>query len=42
MSQENVELVTRLYDLWNRGDIDAAMEMTFMGLRLCAGLATPK
>jgi ketosteroid isomerase-like protein len=27
MSQENVELVTRVYDLWNQGDIDAAMEM---------------
>ena len=27
MSQENVELVTRMYDLWNRGDIDGATEM---------------
>ncbi len=27
MSQENVELVRRVYDLWNQGDIDAAMEM---------------
>ena len=27
MSQENVELVTRVDDLWNRGDIDAVMEM---------------
>jgi ketosteroid isomerase-like protein len=27
MSQENVELVRRVYELWNRGDLDAAVEM---------------
>ena len=27
MSQENVELVRDLYDLWNRGDIDAATDL---------------
>jgi ketosteroid isomerase-like protein len=27
MSQENVELVKRVYALWNQGDIDAATEM---------------
>jgi ketosteroid isomerase-like protein len=25
--QENVDLVRRVYDLWNRGDIDGATEM---------------
>jgi ketosteroid isomerase-like protein len=27
MSQENVEIVRQVYDLWNRGDIAAATEM---------------
>jgi ketosteroid isomerase-like protein len=27
VSQENVEIVRRVYDLWNRGDLDAAVEM---------------
>jgi ketosteroid isomerase-like protein len=27
MSKENVELVRRVYELWNRGDLDAAVEM---------------
>ena len=27
MSQENVEIVRRVYELWNRGDLDAAVEM---------------
>jgi ketosteroid isomerase-like protein len=27
MSQENVEVVRRVYELWNRGDLDAAVEM---------------
>jgi ketosteroid isomerase-like protein len=27
MSQENLELVRRVYELWNQGDIDAATEM---------------
>ena len=27
MSQENVELVRRVYELWNRGDLHAAVEM---------------
>jgi ketosteroid isomerase-like protein len=26
MSQENLQLVRRVYDLWNQGDIDAATE----------------
>jgi ketosteroid isomerase-like protein len=27
MSQENVEVVRRMYELWNRGEFDAAVEM---------------
>jgi ketosteroid isomerase-like protein len=27
MSQENVEVVRRVYELWNRGDLEAAGEM---------------
>ena len=27
MSQENVAVVCRLYELWNRGDLNAAVEM---------------
>ena len=27
MSQENVEVVRRLYELWNRGDFDAVVGM---------------
>jgi uncharacterized protein len=27
MSQENVEIVRRVYELWNRGDVDAAMQL---------------
>ena len=27
MSQENVEVVRRVYELWNRGDLDAAVGM---------------
>jgi ketosteroid isomerase-like protein len=27
MSQENVEVVRRVYELWNHGDLDAAVEM---------------
>ena len=27
MSRENVELVRRVYELWNRGDLDAAVEL---------------
>ena len=27
MSQENVEIVRRVYELWNRGDFDAAVGM---------------
>jgi len=27
MSQENVEVVRCVYELWNRGDLDAAVEM---------------
>jgi ketosteroid isomerase-like protein len=27
MSQDNVEVVRRIYDLWNRGEIDAATEL---------------
>jgi ketosteroid isomerase-like protein len=27
MPRENVEVVRRIYDLWNRGELDAAVEM---------------
>ncbi len=27
MSQENVEIVRRVYELWNKGDLDAAVEV---------------
>ena len=27
MSQENVELVRRIYEPWNRGDVDAAFDV---------------
>jgi ketosteroid isomerase-like protein len=27
MSQQNLDLVRRIYDLWNQGDIDAATEL---------------
>ena len=27
MSQENVEIVRRIYEPWNRGDVDAAFDV---------------